>query len=304
MYDCPTSGKQYILLVRNALHVPAMEQNLIPPFVMREAGIVVNETPKIHVNDPTVEDHSIYFEESNFRILMALWGTFSYFPTSAPTTDELDACDDVYLLTPNGVWNPHSESYLKNEKMMTDWEGNMVEKQHRKTILLSEVEDDHAMAASLTISKVEAQAIDQMIPEATISSTTTRYRNEVSTICDLDRLTSLLCERVEDSQLMMPIGSTNALTQPHLISSDNYDDGDESYHDKSSEGSYEDDAGDVDDVRDHLAGMNEPLQGEVDLDEFMVSASYARIKRHVQVEHLSIIWKIDMEMASKTLDIA
>jgi hypothetical protein len=65
---------------------------------------------------------------------MALWGTFSYFPTRAPTNDELDACNHVYLLTPNGVWNPHSDSYSKNEEMMTDWEGNMVEKQHRKTI--------------------------------------------------------------------------------------------------------------------------------------------------------------------------
>jgi hypothetical protein len=106
MYECPTFGKQYILLVQNALHVSEMEQNLIPPFIMREAGIVVNETPKIHVNHPTVEDHSVYFEESNFRIPMALWGTFSYFPTSAPMTDKLDACNDVYLLAPNGIWNP------------------------------------------------------------------------------------------------------------------------------------------------------------------------------------------------------
>ena len=89
MYECPVSGKEHILLVRNALHVPAMEQNLIPPFVMREAGIVVNDTPKIHMKNPTIEDHSIYFADSNFRIPMALWGTFSYFPTRLPTNDEL-----------------------------------------------------------------------------------------------------------------------------------------------------------------------------------------------------------------------
>jgi hypothetical protein len=113
---------------------------------------------------------------------MALWGTFSYFPTRAPTNDELDACDDVYLLTPNGIWNPHSDSYSKNEEMMTDWEGNMVEKQHRKTILLSEIEEDHAMAAYSMISKVEARAIDRMIPEATISSGTGRSKNEVYSV--------------------------------------------------------------------------------------------------------------------------
>jgi hypothetical protein len=77
MYECPISGKEYILLVQNALHVPEMEQNLIPPFVMREAGIVVNDTPKIHVNDPTVEDHSIYFEEKSFRI-PRLFGKLSH----------------------------------------------------------------------------------------------------------------------------------------------------------------------------------------------------------------------------------
>ena len=71
MYECPTSGKEYILIVRNALHVTAMEHNLIPPFVMREAGIVVNDIPKIHVTDPTIEDHSLYFEETIFRIPMA-----------------------------------------------------------------------------------------------------------------------------------------------------------------------------------------------------------------------------------------
>ena len=201
MYECPTSGKESILLVRNALHVPAMEQNLIPPFVMREAGIVVNDTPKIHVKDPTIEDHSLYFEETNFRIPMALWGTFSYFPTRSPTNDELAACDDVYLLTPNGIWNPHSDSYSRNEEMMTDWEGQMVEPQHRKQILLSDIPEDPAMTVSAMISKVEACAIDRLIPDATISSATTRHRNEVSPIYDPASLTSLLCERAEDSHL-------------------------------------------------------------------------------------------------------
>ena len=51
-YDCPDTGNNYILVIRNALHVPSMDNHLIPPFVMREAGIVVNDTPKIHTDDP------------------------------------------------------------------------------------------------------------------------------------------------------------------------------------------------------------------------------------------------------------
>jgi hypothetical protein len=53
-YNCPHEDKSYILLVRNALHVPSMDHNLIPPFMLREAGITVNETPKIHKENPTV----------------------------------------------------------------------------------------------------------------------------------------------------------------------------------------------------------------------------------------------------------
>ena len=36
----------------------------------------------------------------------------------------------------------------------------MVEKQHRETILLSEIEEDHAMNLASMVSSVEARAID------------------------------------------------------------------------------------------------------------------------------------------------
>ena len=79
-YDCPYDGQTYILVIRNALHVPSMRNNLLPPFILREAGVRVQDTPKIQVNDPTVEDHSIYFPETGLRIPLSLWGMFSYLP--------------------------------------------------------------------------------------------------------------------------------------------------------------------------------------------------------------------------------
>ena len=81
MYDCPYSGKSYILVVQNAIHVPSMENNLILPFMMREAGIVINEKAKIHTDDPKDSDHSITFNSTGFRIPLYLWGIFSYFST-------------------------------------------------------------------------------------------------------------------------------------------------------------------------------------------------------------------------------
>ena len=37
-YDRPISGKTTLLAARNALFVESMDHNLIPPFIMREAG--------------------------------------------------------------------------------------------------------------------------------------------------------------------------------------------------------------------------------------------------------------------------
>ena len=126
-YDCPYDGQTYILVIRNALHVPSMKNNLIPPFVMREAGIKVYDTPKIQMSEPTTEDHSICFPETGFRIPLSLWGMFSYFPTSKPTALLMKETEDIYLLTPSR-WNPHDDSYATNEENMLDWEGNMVTK--------------------------------------------------------------------------------------------------------------------------------------------------------------------------------
>eukprot|EP00957_Ditylum_brightwellii_P173114 13179253-Ditylum_brightwellii.AAC.1 len=38
-YKCQYTGKASILVVHNALHVHNMENNLIPPFMMREVGL-------------------------------------------------------------------------------------------------------------------------------------------------------------------------------------------------------------------------------------------------------------------------
>ena len=39
-YDDPRTGVTYILIIRNALLIPTMSHNLIPPFLIREAGLM------------------------------------------------------------------------------------------------------------------------------------------------------------------------------------------------------------------------------------------------------------------------
>ena len=65
-YDNPYNGKSYILVLRNALYVPSMDNNLIPPFMLREMGVTMNDVSKIHKKDPTVDDHAITFMETGF----------------------------------------------------------------------------------------------------------------------------------------------------------------------------------------------------------------------------------------------
>eukprot|EP00957_Ditylum_brightwellii_P156254 11893015-Ditylum_brightwellii.AAC.1 len=48
-YDCPYKAKTYLLLMRNALYVPELTTNLLPPFILCEGGILVDECPKSQV---------------------------------------------------------------------------------------------------------------------------------------------------------------------------------------------------------------------------------------------------------------
>ena len=73
-YDCPYTDKKYTLVAHHALYAPSMHHNLAPPFLLREAGLVVNETPKIQVLEPDETHHSIFFPTCGLRIPLSLWG--------------------------------------------------------------------------------------------------------------------------------------------------------------------------------------------------------------------------------------
>ena len=88
-YDFTYSGKTYLLVVRNSLCVPTMDNNLNPPFVLIEAGLILNNTPKIHCKDPSLEDQSL-LEEIRLRITFTLNGTESMFETFSLTKDEIE----------------------------------------------------------------------------------------------------------------------------------------------------------------------------------------------------------------------
>ena len=167
-YECPYSHKVTILMIRNALYIPSMSHNLLPPFILREAGIVVNDVPKIHCIDPSVEDHSIYFADEELRIPLQLNGIFSYFHTRIPTNDEVMYCDKLFLTPDSTTWDPYATHFQLNEESMLDYEGNMQPRSKRRKHILdmtpisADIDDyeavvDSVMGTAFTVNDGESE---------------------------------------------------------------------------------------------------------------------------------------------------
>ncbi len=267
LYECPYSGRENLLIVRNALYVPAMENNLIPPFIMREAGLHVHDVPKIQVTEPTIEDHSISLPSEDLRIPLSLWGIFSYFPMYKPSREQMEECENVYLLTPNGQWNPHTDVYAKNEENILDWEGNIVEPKNRPKIILSEVQDDEAMTAVTMVSSVESQAVDDNIghiePVPWPVQAPDSSGIEVSPIYDQEVLMAKLIDRAQDGAFMTSIGSTNVCESRYL---------------DDEPPLFEVETVDEFDEEDDISQTSDDFSGQLDFDDIMSSAAHARIK--------------------------
>ena len=148
-YDCPYSMETYILAIKNALHVPSMEHNLIPPFILREAGLVVNDVPKIHTkrDELSVETHCIVANKEDngidLRIPMKLDGVFSYFPTRKLTEQEIDECEyiETLQLCPDADdWDPYDESYAEREDNYTDYKGDLIDRPTKRRRLIEDAD--------------------------------------------------------------------------------------------------------------------------------------------------------------------
>ena len=304
-YDNPYDGQSYILVLRNALHVPSMKHNLIPPFMMREVGITVNEVPKIQVTDPTQDDHAILFPETGFRIPLSLWGVFSYFPTSKPTRADLVDPTDVYLITPTR-WNPHSDVYARNEELMLDWEGNLTLKRDREArMVLEEIPEDGAMVSSMFVSRIEDEAVDvafaddkenelskpmyRSIPKS--ADEVASVLTGVSTTLNDETMCALMEERAERGRFEMNIGSTNATSEVYVETVTEDDESDDESSDDEDESLPS---------RDDDENWDYELE---DLDAFMASAASAGKAKGVDAEHLSKIWRISWDDAKRTIDV-
>ena len=152
-YDCAQTGMSYPMLINNAILVPSVDCCLINPFMLRLAGVQVDECPKFLSPIPSVINHSLYFPSVDLRIPLMLDGIVSYLPCRTPTKDEYEDQGSFLQLTPLlDTWDPHLSAYGEQEVSMLDHEGNIKEPGKRKFIVskvLSRTADPQMFAYDL-----------------------------------------------------------------------------------------------------------------------------------------------------------
>ena len=135
--------------------------------------------------------------------MLSLDGIFSYFPTSKPSAQDLEECENVLSLTPSGPWDPHTKVYAQNERNMTDHEGNMIEEKHRVQILLSDIQEDVSLNNEHQISDVEARMVDTNFEGIDLTPEPSEHKT-----IDVYQLEALMAMQNADAQFMKSIGST------------------------------------------------------------------------------------------------
>ena len=151
VYDCPRRNQVYLLVLQNVLYIESMDDNLITPFILREAGITVNERAKIHCDPDTVteEDHTIQDHDTGLFITMQIRSTFSYFPTKKIFDEDFE--DGVLVvITPEGAsWDVYNQTFADNERSITNKKGELRPPMYKHKEFVEE--DDHANINSILV---------------------------------------------------------------------------------------------------------------------------------------------------------
>ena len=127
-YDCPYHKKTFLLIMKNALHVPSINHNFIPSSILDEAGLEVDTNPKIHSKNLSVDGHSIFDTATELRIPLKLRGVFSYFNSRSLNSEEIHDCksyDTIYFTPDCSNWNPANTSWAEQEDSILEFDGNI-----------------------------------------------------------------------------------------------------------------------------------------------------------------------------------
>ena len=193
---------------------------------------------------------------------------------------------------------------------MLDWQVNILAKQDRQRIVLSDVEADPMMIASLQISKDESNFIDDVIDQ---SMTNTEKTLPFKVPKAVDQVSSVLAsvdpllnettmyhrmeERAKLPDYIIAVGSIKAAKPGEYIVETCSDTESETKEDLDSSVDENDKEDEV--LIDEL--YNGMFTGDYDPDDIFVSAAHAGRHQGVKAEHLAKVWMIDIEQSKDTL---
>ena len=148
-----------------------MDHNLIPPFIMQEAWLKVEEQAKIHVKEPAKENHSINSSEINLRISLQLEGIFLVFKTRKLNNEEIaepGGYDILYLTPDDDSWDPNCEAWDEQEYDMLDIDGEIILCTQRTPEHIIE-EDDYFDVSGIYTIRLSAENYEKFV-DTVISS--------------------------------------------------------------------------------------------------------------------------------------
>jgi hypothetical protein len=175
--------------------------------------------------------------------------------------------------------------------------------------------ENEVMSISGRVSSIESNAVDRALklnneleeqveacfkPVPRAADEISSVLAGISPIYDDAVLYQRLTAQSDLGKFQVSVGSKDAPNSAYLVSDD-----DTVATDLSTDLSKDDDGMELEDGYDQLLDdiYETSMRGEIDLDDIMVKAAYARRHQGSDAEHLSKVWRISTEAAERTLDI-
>jgi hypothetical protein len=177
-YDHP-DGKRVILIVNQALYIPALHDNLVCDNQCCMNDVVIDSCPKYLSENLTDDTHTLKFRNhDNFTIPMDLRGSVSCLPTRLPTKREYNECRHIEMTADHPEWDPHAMLFDENEVAVSGEEGFL--KQASKCQSIMEPRTD---AGSLFDAKDISKSVSDIPCALSVISNSLNDHLFVSAIC-------------------------------------------------------------------------------------------------------------------------
>lgn len=218
-YDHPETGEVYMLVIHQAVFIPAMQHNLLCPMQLRVNGVRVNDEPKHMAQSPTQYHHALVADvdgsENSERLVipLRLFGYISYFPVRKPTVAEYERTPTsriVPLTYMEPDWDPLADRFGADEDAMLDRNGNLIAQPSRPK--------SASMIASFHVSLDEFQQefeLAQALGRGIASVSATRFDHSISA-ATLARRWNISLDNAEKTLQATTSRAVRLLTQPHL----------------------------------------------------------------------------------------